>query len=333
VSCRVLKKIKENTPTKFIKIKVEDPRQLSPEILSAIKDYGFDPAVEGFDILIGIKNDHNAFAMGLIKERGDDFGYTHGAIIEIGTKINQKYNAKFKYTTDLYTKPIDSEEIDLGNGNFSVRQNISNENITRLILDNYAVGKLFYWKANIGWHEINHEPDNHNFLLGSTEQLRYHQLLNAIKPGMNMIPIHEDDGRPSKEGMLAGIMIGSDQLFASQNGKVRLLLKEEIGTEYSYATDTNYMALDTSATFTYQKEPHKLAFEFGVGYKAKTHKEGVENSSYIDLGIGRAKKWKVGVRAEYFSGTLNNDSDYNLINPELGINDPVARIYYKYYTN
>lgn len=333
ITCKLKEKFKENIPTTFIKIKVDDQNQLAPEIINVIKNYGFDPAVEGFDILIGVKNDHNAFAMGLIKERGDDFGYTHGAILEIGTKLNKNYNVKFKYATDLYSKPIDGEIIKLDNDNYSVRQYITNENLARLILDNYDIGKIFYWKAEVGWHQFDHIPNDGNFLLGSTEQLRFHKLLNSIKPGMNMIPISEYDGKPNRDGLFAGIILGSEQIFSSENQKVRLLLKEEVGAEYSMATDSEYLSVDTSATLTYQKAPRKLAFEIGVGYKAKTHNDGVENTSYIDLGIGKAKKWKVGVRAEYFSGTLNNDSDYNLINPELGINDPVARIYYKYYTD
>lgn len=332
-TARLERIVRENLPTKYLKIHVDETSVVDDKMKTIFNDYGFDPAVEGFDVLIGIVNDHNAYAMGLIKERGDDFGYTHGAVIEIGTKIQSKYHLKFKYSTDLYTQPIDGEKIDLKDDNFTVRQHLTNENITRFVLDNYDEGKLYFWKAELGWHKLDHRPDDNNFLLASTQQLRYHRLLNSIKPGMNMIPTNLYDGQPSREGILAGFFMGTRQIFTSDSGKFRLKFEEVAGVEYSDATNTLYQHAEASGKLTFQKAPHELAFEIGAGVSVNKHEHGTQYTPFVDLGIGRARMWRIGVRAEYYKGDLNNDSGYNVINSELGYNDPTAKIYYQYFTN
>lgn len=332
VAARIQRLLKTELPLHYLKIHIDQSQPLSEEIRSFFFDFGFDPAIEGFDILIGLSNDHNAFAFGLIKERGDDFGYTHGMVLEIGAKLKSGRHFKFKYSSDLYTKAIDGEMIPLSNGNFAIKQNITNENIARFILDNYDENRLFYWRGELGWHQLKHDPDDSNFLLGSTQQLRYHKLLNSLSPGMNMIPIHLSDDQETKEGILVGLVFGTRQMFISESRRVRLKFEEELGSEFSAATHNFYNKAEVKASLTFQKAPHKLAFEIGSGINALTHSKGVQYTSFVDLGIGRARKWRLGIRAEYYNGDLQNDSEYNLINQDLGINDPIAKIYFQYFT-
>lgn len=325
--------LRQELPIKYLKIKVTNENQLTRDVNDVFRDYGFDSANEGYDILIGLVNDHNVYSLGLIKERGDDFGYTHGMIFEIGKKLKNGNHIKFKYSSDLFSKPIDGEVIPLDNDNFSIRQNITNENIAKLVIDNYDLGKLHYWKGEVGWHQLSQDVKSNNVLLGSTQQLQFHRLLNSIHPGTNMIPINVDNGAPTREGIFTGFFIGSTQIFVSESSKFRLKFQEEVGAQFSAATHTLYKSADINSTLTFHRASHKLGFEVGTGIRSQTHSNGVMYTHYFDLGIGRSRKWRIGVRAEYYHNDLNNDSGYNLINPELPGNDPVARIYFQYFTH
>lgn len=335
--CTYCKYLKQNDETKpvskdvtILKMRVKPGVIKDQEAQDIFGHYGFDPSSEGFDVLIGIINDHNIFALGLIKERGDDFGYTHGAILEVGKSINRNYRLEFKYTSDLYSKQM-SGRIFQDDENYKVEQFIANENLYRIILNSYQLGDLFYYRVETGWHQIDHAPNDKNFLLASSQQLRFHKLLNSIKPGMNMIPKNLDDDVSKQSGMIAGLFFGSEQIFGFKENSIRFKINEEIGSTYSNATDFNYLEAEVKGTLTYQRSPKKLVYEFGLGSKAKTHPDGTSVTHFIDFGIGRTKKWKVGIRVNYYNGDLENTSGYNLENDELGIIDPTARIYYKYY--
>ncbi len=198
------------------------------------------------DVSFKLENDNTElFSFGLLQkpDEGDDYGLTHAASFSIGTELYENpyfKNISFDYGTTLFAKKVSGPSHVNSNGELEVPQVFTNENITRIILDNIDPHKMQYYKVGIGWIEIDHR-DASNFLNGSGQQKWLHHTVNKISGDNRVrIPVDRTDDQSNQDQILVELYTGIQNSI--RLGKTRFAVEGggEVGARYTPITDRRF---------------------------------------------------------------------------------------------
>lgn len=275
-------------------------------------------------IYLALTNDLNLLRIVGVKNNPDDFGYTHGVEFKVIGDLPNDYGLTLSYTTDLYTTPVEGELSSDPKDN-KIKQYFTNENILKLVLTHKPENKMFFWKAEAGWMELDSTART-NYLKGSNQQVAFHNLVNAFSSGTTKDPVLIADGKGDRDGALVGVYMGLAKSFHKDADTCKKTIELQAGIRTSNLPDTTLksiearLALDCGFRFT------RSRFRIETGYQGVEHSDGMQRQQFFDFSTKRSK-WKFGFRVENYSGDLVNYTDYNLPNVQDGTIDPIFKIY------
>lgn len=299
-------------------VKLED---LPEGMKSFLPGRAFEMGHGGVKVVVSLPNDNKALGLwGVIfGDDGDDFGSTHGTGINF-TKTNKR---GITYTldaqTNLYTKR-NSGAWFKKNGDKMYSQYFTNENLINFTIDNIYKDKVLYWKAGVGWIQLDSENSD-GIIQASKQQSVWHKFLDIYNFE------YEKDGTGVKNGANLDFFMGIQKnLMLGSSCRVRFY--GESGAHISTLND-DYFKIEAGSTLYYQKEGKGFNGTLGLSTNAKAHSEGIQTQSDISLGLNGKRS---GVEFIYHvkSGDLRNHVKYNLVNQGTGKIDPTFSMKFKY---
>lgn len=248
---------------------------------------------------------------------GDDYGHTHEFKIVGVTKLSNGIRVRVSYSTDLYTEKIGEK-----NAEGLTPQHFLDENIGKFMADNIDSGKLYYWKGEIGWHQLNDDPSK-NIFRGSTQQILFHKIINPFIPQKQ--PLNVSEGHGKQNGVLGGISVGVQKNY--QHGSLSIRPQAEIGVSKSTLKDADYEYASVSLESTYVV---RSQYRAGIllGSEAKRHATGTQYTHSVMASV-ETKHWVVGAGVYANRGELDNHTRYNKPTKDGKI-DPIYMIYGSY---
>lgn len=276
-------------------------------------------------IMLTVTNDFNVLKVFGLQFDTDDFGYTHGSQLSIIGSLPDGKTLTFDYSTDLYTQPVQGTMVQLPDGGRRVQQYFTDENIFRLILSNKMNNRLFYWRAELGWQELNSQIRG-NYRYGSNQQLHFHDFVNQINVGQTKSFVNLENGKPFRNGPLVGIYYGFHKTILNYYQHCEVNTEIEFGHRESslHGADLNLLKFEliNSCLTNSMKNQYQLV----IGSEVIEHELGTQSKNYFDLSWS-SKKWKIGFIFELPQGDLINYQDYNILNIENDQVDPIFKVY------
>lgn len=276
-------------------------------------------------LMLTMTNDFNVLKVFGLQIDTDDFGYTHGTQLTIVGSLPNGKTLTFDYSTDLYTQPITGTMIQLPNGGRQVDQFFTDENIFRFIFSNQNKNRLFYWRTELGWQELNSQIRG-DYRFGSNQQLKFHEYVNSFNVTQTKYFRNFENGKPFRQGPLFGLYLGMNKVLLNYYRSCQFEMDTEIGRRESRLNGADLNTLKIQFINQCLSRSLKNTYQFVIGSEMTEHSLGQQNSQYID-GSWANKNWKIGFRFELPSGDLINYQDYNLLNYETGEIDPLFKIY------
>lgn len=276
-------------------------------------------------LMLTMTNDFNVLKVFGLQFDTDDFGYTHGTQLSIIGSLPDGKTLTFDYSTDLYTQPIVGTMIQLPNGGRQVDQFFTDENIFRLILSNKNKNKLFYWRAELGWHELNSQIRG-DYRFGSNQQLKFHEYVNSINVNQTKYFRNFENGKPFRHGPMFGLYLGMNKVLFHFYRSCRVQVESEFGRRESRLQGADFNSIQFQMVNQCTSRSMKNSYQFAIGTEVTEHELGHQNSQFLDLSW-KNNNWQIGFRFELPSGELINYQDYNLLNIETGEIDPLFKIY------
>lgn len=180
---------------------------------------------------------------------GDDFGRTHGMNIGISCASADGLSNAFTYSTELYSDPDRYSAQKLPNGNVSMRQKFTSENIFMLLQDDINKGKVTYWKRGVGFINLS-EKKKWGLLQSTGQQEWFHDVVNKISAG-SAYQYTDVDGKKDQWGAFITLAIGlqENRKFGDH---CTLKLNADVGARISSLKDTSTVNLNSQAKMSYQ---------------------------------------------------------------------------------
>lgn len=132
-----------------------------------------DRPVDRLHVALHFPNDNKGF--GLFDKifrlhAGDDYGYTHGMIVSAGKGREDGYHLTLEYSTNLYTQKVrGSTAYKTADGITYIDQYFLEEKLLKLVIDDMDKRKPQYFKAGMGWHNLNNDTAG-GLLTGAAHQ-------------------------------------------------------------------------------------------------------------------------------------------------------------------
>lgn len=304
----------------------------APTELQEVLNQSFKPTENRkipISVYLSLANDFNFLRIVGVKKHTDDFGYTHGLDFKIIGELSENYTLSFNYSTDLYTTPLTGELESSTNNTPQTRQFYTDENILKVILSHKPNNKMFFWRAEAGWIELDSEYRT-NYLKGSTHQDVFHDLVNGISSYTTKDPVFVGNGKDDRDGFLIGVYTGLAKSFYKDTDACNKTTELVAGLRSTTLPGTNQRSLEARLVLDCSFRFTKNRFMVETGYQIIDHDKGMQRQQYFDFSTKRTK-WKFGFRVENYSGDLVNHVDYNLPNVENGEIDPIFKIYTQRY--
>lgn len=249
---------------------------------------------------------------------GDDLGFTHGARIEGATKTKNGIRLKLAYSTDLYTAKAAKK-----NAEGLTPQYFTDENLVRFIADNMYEGKLWYWKGEVGWHQLNN-IESDNLFYGSAQQMMIHTAFKEYKSFRHAIPTEEGRGR--QNGIMGDVAVGFQRDAEFKGAQLRA--KTQIGTRQSSLDNASYdyASFDLSSSYIIRD---KVKFSVMAETKAIRHQTGTEFNHSLNTSV-KTKRWELGAGVMQVDGEVNNYVAHNKPSIKTNEFDPIYKVYMTY---
>lgn len=180
---------------------------------------------------------------------GDDYGNTHGMDTSVSCASEDGVSNAFIYSTTLFSNPDASTLVQLPNGNASLKQTFTSENVFEWIQDDINQGKATYWKVGAGF--INHSGQKKWGLLQSTGQQQwFHSIVNSIRPGTVYEYDYVDSGK-DRWGAFVTLAIGLQE-NRKLGDRCQLNLSADVGTRLSTLKGTTSVNANAQMRLDYQ---------------------------------------------------------------------------------
>lgn len=268
----------------------------------------------GFTLELGMPNDNKLLGLwGLtFNEDGDDYGFTHGSSLSFKKTNQDGLRTTIEGATNLYTKKAGLSRIGEDEKRHT-NQYFTNENIIKLLVDNIPKNKTMYFKAGVGW--INLDSKNFkNKLMASGQQISWHKFITNLNPEFAMIPHNIASDLSPKHGLSLEAFIGIQKNLISPKSSCRLQIYGQSGGEYN-SLGGSYFSGQAGAVFYFQKPKSKWAMKLGGSLSSQIHQYGSSYEGNIHAGVA---KGRTTVSFSYYQqyGDLINYVQYNQPNKD-----------------
>lgn len=243
---------------------------------------------------------------------GDDFYRTHGLDVGISCASADGISNAFVYSTELYSDPDRSSARETREGNVSMKQKFTSENIFSVIQDNINQGNVTYWKRGVGFINLS-DKKKWGLLQSTGQQEWFHSIANRVSAGTAYDYTYQEATK-DQWGTFVTLAIG-----LQENRKIgdrcQLKLNADIGTRVSTLKDTSTLNLNAEAKLSYQVSDNASVYlraqsetilRSSSRLTENTIAAGVETrqGSYAELGVmdQRGNRKDVPDRPNFFTG-------------------------------
>ncbi|WP_165803953.1 Ig-like domain-containing protein [Limnohabitans planktonicus] len=243
---------------------------------------------------------------------GDDFYRTHGLAVGISCASEDGISNSFGYSTELYSDPDLSTGRGTTEGNVSMNQKFTSENIFSFIQDNINKGNFTYWKRGVGFINLS-DKKKWGLLQSTGQQQWFHNVLNRVSKASSYEYTYEE-GSKDTWGAFVTLAIG-----LQENRKIgdrcQLKLNADVGGRISTLKDTSTFNINAQAKLAYLVTDNLSVYLRAQSEKIErsssqitenTLAAGVESQagSYLELGAmgQRGNRKDVPDRPNFFTG-------------------------------
>jgi hypothetical protein len=298
-------------------VQVSAPDDLPDEVRAYVPGEVFEKSKDDkIDLIISLPNDNAGLGLWWVvtgHETGDDFGDTHGVLMQVGQNVNDLY-MQGNYETNLYTHRASPWGKD--KGQWHADQLFTEENIIRFVVDNQNKGNVTFWQAGIGIIELN-SRDVGNWLFASGQQKGYHKLAGT----WSMTDLADGQGIRSGafvEGSVGAVI--ANHIFSG--GKLRLKATGQLTGVLGSLDDTSSVTAAVTTEGFYQPSSRSLAYTLNFGVETMEHQTANSPSTTLSGGAGLAgqsmgiklvvRQTVAGVRQNYVNYNLDRGRTYTL---------------------
>jgi hypothetical protein len=268
----------------------------------------FEPANDGrvnIDFSLLNDNTYGLYESVSGKKLGDDFGDTHGVVLEFSRVNEQGINYKLVYFTNLFTERL-SDRYHTESWGRTYDQQFTEENIVKILVDNKEQDPSQYYEAGVGVVELNHH-ELRGWLTASGQQLYVHDTIGLFHP--NNLP----NNRDNQVGSFVEARIGNEYVHISENEKVRIVGDVNFHGLLNSIKDASSASISAGADVYYQSSENSWAYKVGAKVTSTSHQTGNRpmNSLDLALGVGKGKYSFEFSFKKYLSGDKQNYQAFN----------------------
>lgn len=228
----------------------------------------FDRPTDGWQLVINLPNDNKGLGLfdALFDDYGNDEGNTHGLQLSMSKGLDNEYHVTFEYQTNLYTQRTGTGTSS-SDGTYYYDQLFLEDNLAKLLIDNQDKVQAKYFKAGLGWHQLNEEKLGNALLSSAKQQKDWHDLLGRD----NAARYNYIGGNGTRQGLyLEGAVGRDDELLRGK--KHRVISNIEAGAATSGAESTaNHIYSNATITLDYQRNPDSFAYRVGASGSIKKY--------------------------------------------------------------
>lgn len=291
-----------------------DSDDCNKEIAELVAGSIFEPSEDGgVDINFSLLNDnaYGVYELATGEKLGNDFGNTHGVLLEISHTNSFKVNYKFVYFSNLYTEKV-SEKYNLDDYGSTYDQYFTEENVIKVLVNNKAQGKDHYIEVGVGIIELHHSQVR-SFLSAAQQQLFMHDAMGSYHPN------NLDSGIKNELGGLLEAGIGKQITYESRNRKVRIVGDAKFSGVLSTISDVSSVTASAAVDAYYQSSKNSFAYKAGAKLSTTHHRTGnsLMHEAEASIGIGKGS-YSFEVRLQKaFAGDKQNYQIYNYDNDTI----------------
>ena len=285
----------------------DDPK-CTLEIADFLAGKVFEDSTNGqIDVSISILND-NTFGVSDVltgRKLGNDFGDTHGVIVEVARTDSDGVNYKFIYFTNVYSQR-ESENYRTERWGSTVDQFFTEENIIKIILNNKEEDNNHFVEVGVGVMELNRK-EVRGWLTATGQQLILHDAIGSVHPN------NISSSRPNELGAFAEVGIGKQLTYISDNEVIRIVGEAKVSTVLSTIKDASSTLTSVGADYYYQATSHSWAYRAGVKVVSTFHETDPEPMNNLEFvfGVGKGNYSFDLIIKKIFAGHKQNYQDYN----------------------
>jgi hypothetical protein len=257
----------------------------------------------------------------------DDIGRTHGYKISfiknIAPMIGEgEYFISINYDSDLYTNSTDPVAFQenyrdmityRSDGIASADQYFKEENLFKIMVGKMKSRDAYYWKAGVGFHEINAEDTDRGILIsGLAQQTAHHEYLNSDGPSRREYISISQPGVSRKSIALEG-EIGRD-FTLNEDHNSRTWSRLGVNSRISGIENSSFAGTFIKFGYDYNESKSNIpALRVMAGLNARKYSDSsTYTESFIEAGIHGEY---VGVNFRYVT-PLTKDPGYTNALPE-----------------
>lgn len=291
-----------------------DSNDCNKEIAELVAGKVFEPSTDGgVDINFSLLNDnaYGVYELATGEKLGNDFGNTHGVLLEISHTNSFKINYKFVYFSNLYTERV-SEKYKYEDYGSTYDQYFTEENIIKVLVNNKAQGKDHYIEVGVGIIELNHSQVG-SFLTAAQQQLFMHDAMGSYHPN------NLDSGIKDELGGLMEVGLGKQIVYETEDRKIRIVGDAKLSGVLSTIGDANSVTASAGVDAYYQSSQNSFAYKAGVKFNTTLHRTGnsIMHEAEAAVGIGKGS-YSFEVRLKKaFAGDKQNYQVYNYDNDTI----------------
>ncbi len=261
-----------------------------------------------------------------VLEKNDDIGFTHGYRIEIKKNLAPQgfdnYYLTISYESQLHTNSDTPEEFNNDyrdviylndRGFWQADVFFKEQNLLEVVTGKIKAQDALYWKAGVGFIEINADDSDRPFLFSSIEHQRWlHESVNDIKGATIREYNYLSNEDASKRGVYLTAEAGRDySLYMGDENRV--FLRPSIRTRISSIKDSSYVGanIEIGNDFT---PPEEFTFLPALRVSAN-----MDIEKYTDGSTYRSYGFRVSAKYKYFTTTLKHtvplDNEPGYLNP------------------
>lgn len=268
----------------------------------------FETAKVGkIDVNFALINDNTYGLFELFSGRklADDFGDTHGILVEINNKNEIDVNYKFIYFSNVYTRR-ESERYYTEDEGRTYDQFFTEENLVKIMIDNKDQRKDFFYEVGFGVVELN-KDDVGNWLNAAGQQRGLHDSIGLFHP--NNIPRHNQN----QQGALIDLGIGKQAIYISKDRSFKVIGEVKINTIANTIKDASSISMSSSANYYYQKNKNSFAYKVGTKLTSTFHQTDNEpmNNLALSFGVGKSDYSFELIINKIIAGHKQNYQDFN----------------------
>ncbi|GEM_PF-4688930 len=291
-----------------------DNSDCNKEIAELVAGKVFEDSVDGeIDVNFSLLNDnaYGAYELATGDKLGNDFGNTHGVLLEIARTDSFKINYKFVYFSNLYTER-QSEKYNTDPYGSTYDQYFTEENIIKVVVNNKAQGKDQYIEVGVGIIELNYQ-DVRSFLSAAQQQVLMHDAMGSYHPN------NLESGRENEVGGFVEAGVGKQFIYQTDNRKIRIVGDAKFSGVLSTIIDTSSVTASAGVDAYYQSSERSWAFKAGTRISSTIHRTGDTpmNELEASVGIGKGSYSFEVMLKKAFAGDKQNYQIYNYDNDTI----------------